>query len=446
MPIQRPKSFLTFVFIWFGQVISLVGTSLSAFALTIWAWELTGSATALALVGFFNFGPTVIFSPIAGALVDRWDKKWVMMVSDLASGLATILIFFLYSSGNLQLWHLYAAGAFSGLFQAFQWPAYSTAITVLVPKAQYGRAAAMMSLADWGSGLFGPVLAGALIGVIGIGNILLIDITTFVIAILILLVSVIPKVPKSEEGLKNSGNIWQESLFGFKYIWKRPSLLGLQIMFFAGNLMGSLTNTLISPMILGRTDNNAQLLGLVQSVGSAGGVVGALLISVWGGPKRRVNGVIFGWLFAGLLGQILYGTNLGLPVWMAAAFIYNFFFPVLNSSNQAIWQSKVPPDLQGRVFSIRRLIAQITVPIAMLAAGPLADFVFEPALQNPQSGLSTVFNWLVGSGIGSGMGLIVIFSGIGMASISLVAWLIPQIRNVDTILPDFDAELPSGLE
>jgi len=446
MPIQRPKSFLAFVFIWFGQVISLVGTSLSAFALTIWAWELTGSATALALVGFFNFGPTVIFSPIAGALVDRWDKKWVMMVSDLASGLATILIFFLYSSGNLQLWHLYAAGAFSGLFQAFQWPAYSTAITVLVPKAQYGRAAAMMSLADWGSGLFGPVLAGALIGVIGIGNILLIDITTFVIAILILLVSVIPKVPKSEEGLKNSGNILKESLFGFKYIWKRPSLLGLQIMFFAGNLMGSLTNTLISPMILGRTANNAQLLGLVQSVGSAGGVVGALLISIWGGPKRRVNGVIFGWLFAGLLGQILYGTNLGLSVWMAAAFIYNFFFPVLNSSNQAIWQSKVPPDLQGRVFSIRRLIAQITVPIAMLSAGPLADFVFEPALKNPQSGLSTTFSWLVGNGIGSGMGLIVIFSGIGMASISLVAWLIPQIRNVDAILPDFDAEIPSGSE
>ena len=446
MPIQRPKSFLAFVFIWFGQVISLIGTSLSAFALTIWAWELTGSATALALVVFFNFGPTVIFSPIAGALVDRWDKKWVMMVSDLASGLATILIFFLYTSGNLQIWHLYAAGAFSGLFQAFQWPAYSTAITVMVPKAQYGRAAAMMSLADWGSGIFGPVLAGALIGVIGIGNILLIDITTFVVAILILLVSVIPKVPKSEEGLKNSGSIWQESLFGFKYIWKRPSLLGLQIMFFAGNLMGSLTNTLIAPMILGRTGNNAQLLGLVQSVGSAGGVVGALLISVWGGPKRRVNGVIFGWLFAGLLGQIFYGTNLGLPVWMAAAFIYNFFFPLLNSSNQAIWQSKVPPDLQGRVFSIRRLIAQITVPIAMLAAGPLADFVFEPALKNPLSNLSSAFGWLVGSGIGSGMALIVIFSGIGMASISLVAWLVPQIRNVDTILPDYDAELKSGTE
>jgi MFS family permease len=439
MPTRRPNAFLTFSFIWFGQVISLIGTALSGFALTIWAWELTGSATSLALVGFFNFGPTVIFSPIAGALVDRWNKKWVMMFSDLASGLSTILIFILFSQGKLQIWHLYAAGAFSGTFQAFQWPAYSTAITVMVPKAQYSRAASMMSLADWGSGIFGPVLAGALIGVIGIGNILLIDIATFIIAIAILLVSPIPPVPVSEEGRQSRGSLWKESVFGFKYIWQRPSLLGLQLMFFAGNLMGSLTNTLISPMILGRTGNNAQMLGLVQSIGSAGGVAGALLMSAWGGPKKRVNGVIYGWLLSGLLGQIFYGTNFSPTVWMTAAFVYNFFFPMLNASNQAIWQSKVPPDLQGRVFAIRRLIAQITVPVAMLSAGPLADLVFEPALQNPHSFLSSAFGWVVGGGIGSGMGLIIIFSGIGMACISLAGWLVPAIRNVDTILPDHDA-------
>jgi DHA3 family macrolide efflux protein-like MFS transporter len=292
MQLQRPRGFLAFSIVWFGQVISLMGTALSGFALTIWAWQLTGSATALALMGFFSFGPTVLFSPIAGALVDRWDKKWVMMISDLASGLATIAIFILYSLGHLQIWHMYVAGAFSGLFQAFQWPAYSAAISVMVPKAQYSRAAGMMSLAEWGSGIFAPVLAGMLIGLIGIANILLIDIATFIFAILALIVIYVPPVPASAEGEQSRSSIWKESLFGFKFIWSRPSLFGLQLIFFFGNLMSTLAGALMAPMILARTSNNAQLLGLVQSVGSAGGILGALIISAWGGPKRRVSGVI----------------------------------------------------------------------------------------------------------------------------------------------------------
>ncbi|HMN60842.1 MAG TPA: MFS transporter, partial [Anaerolinea sp.] len=164
MPIERPKGFVGFTIVWFGQVISLMGSAMSGFALTIWAWQITGQATALALMGFFSFGPTVLFSPIAGALVDRWNKKLVMMISDLAAGLSTIAILILYTSGHLQIWHMYVAGAFSGFFQAFQWPAYSSAISVMVPKTQYTRAAGMMSLAEWGSGIFAPVLAGALIG------------------------------------------------------------------------------------------------------------------------------------------------------------------------------------------------------------------------------------------------------------------------------------------
>lgn len=439
MPIQRPRGFFAFTVVWFGQVISLMGTSLSGFALTIWAWQFTGSATALALMGFFTFGPTVLFSPVAGALVDRWDKKWVMAISDLASGLATITIFILYSGGHLQIWHMYTAGAFSGLFQAFQWPAYSAAISVMVPKDQYSRAAGMMSLAEWGSGIFAPVLAGMLIGLIGIANILLIDIATFIIAITLLMVIYIPPVPKSEEGEKSRSGLWQESLFGFKYIWSRPSLFNLQLLFFFGNLMSSLGGSLTAPMILARTDNNAQLLGLIQSFGSAGGILGALLITSWGGPKRRIKGVIFGWLLSGLFGQMLFGTHFGVPVWMAASFGFSFFGPMINSANQAIWQSKIPPDIQGRVFSVRRLIAQIAAPLAMLMAGPLADQVFEPAMRDPASPLAATFGLIAGTGIGSGMGLIMIFSGVAIVAIAIIAYLAPSIRNVETILPDHDA-------
>ena len=300
--------------------------------------------------GILYFRSHCSVQPIAGALVDRWNKKLVMALSDVASGLSTIAIFILYTSGDLQLWHMYVAGAFSGIFQAFQWPAYSAAISVMVPKEQYARAAGMMSLAEWGSGIFAPVLAGALVGLIGIGNILLIDIATFMFAVGVLLIIYIPPVPVSHEGKESRGSLWKESLFGFKYIWSRPSLFGLQLIFFFGNMMSSLAGVLLSPMILARTGDNAQLLGLVMSVGSAGGIAGSLLMTAWGGPKKRVNGVIFGWMLGGMLGQFMFGLKFGVPIWMVSAFFFSFFGPVINSSNQAIWQSKVPPDLQGRVF------------------------------------------------------------------------------------------------
>src|SRR5574341_1190132 len=169
MQMKRPSGMFGFTIVWAGQVVSLLGTQMSAFALTIWAYELTGSATALALVGFFFLTPMLVFSPIAGAIVDRSNRKWMMALSDLAAGMATVGVLSLYLTGGLQIWHLYVANAIMGLFQAFQWPAYSAAISVMLPKEQYGRANGMMSLAEAGSGVFAPLLAGAVLGIIGLG-------------------------------------------------------------------------------------------------------------------------------------------------------------------------------------------------------------------------------------------------------------------------------------
>jgi MFS family permease len=137
-----------FAVIWSGQFFSLLGTYMSQFALGIWAWQRTGEATALALVALFSFGPSVIMFPIAGALVDRWNRKLVMMISDVAAGIATIAVFLLLSSGRLEVWHLYVTGAFTGIFQAFQWPAYSASISLMVDKKDYARASGLFSLAD----------------------------------------------------------------------------------------------------------------------------------------------------------------------------------------------------------------------------------------------------------------------------------------------------------
>lgn len=172
-----------FLIVWAGQVISLIGTGMTQFALGIWAWEESGKATALVLVVFFFTVPSLLFSPFAGALVDRSNRKLMMMLSDLGAGLSSIVIFILLATDNLEIWHLYVTAAWTGLFQAFQWPAYSAAISTMLPKDQYGRADGMMMLADSGSQILAPILAGALIALIDISGILLIDVFSFTFAV-----------------------------------------------------------------------------------------------------------------------------------------------------------------------------------------------------------------------------------------------------------------------
>lgn len=436
---KRPTGMAAFLLIQLGQTVSILGSSMTGFALSIWAYQLTGQATALALVAFFNFGPSVLLSPIAGALVDRWNRKLVMMISDLGAALGTIAIFILYSMGDLQIWHLYIVGAITGAAQAFQFPAYSAAITMMIPKEQYGRASGLMSLAEPAATIFAPVLAGALIGSIGVGGIMIIDIITFSAAFSALAAVRIPQPKATAEGIAARGSLLKESGFGFTYILARPSLLGLQLMFFYINLVGSISFTVMTPMILARTNLDSVALGWVFSIGSIGGLAGGLLMSAWGGPKRRVHGVLLGMAAIGVFAVIPLGLAGPVMLWAFGNFMFGLILPVLNGSNQALWQAKVPPDLQGRVFSVRRLIAQITAPVGMLAAGPLADRVFEPAMQSG-GWLADTFGGIVGVGPGSGMGLMFVLAGAVGTIGALAGYLVPVIRNAEDILPDHNVQ------
>ena len=215
------------------------------------------------------------------------------------------------------------------------------------------------------------------------GGILSIDVITFLVAIGALLVVVIPQPEATDEGLESKGSIWKEAAFGFRYIFKRPSLLGLQTVFMIGNFFAAMGYTLFAPMILARTDSNALIFGSVQTAGAVGGVIGGLLMSAWGGTKKKVHGVLTGWALSGLFGFSLMGLGQAFPVWAVSSFIGAVTIPLINSSNQAIWQIKVAADLQGRVFATRRLIAWLVNPLATLLVGPLADIVFEPAMSEP---------------------------------------------------------------
>ena len=425
---------LAFTIIWIGQVISLLGTAMTGFALTIWAWQITGQATALALVAFFAFGPALLVAPFAGALVDRWNRKFTMMISDLAAITSTIAVFLLFWSGNLQIWHLYVTGAFSGAFGAFQFPAYSAAVTTMVSKEQYGRASGMLSTAQFASNIFAPVMAYIFLGIIGIAGILAIDMFTFLIAIGALLAVHVPQPVITQEGQKSKGSLWKESIYGFRYIRERPSLLALLLIFFGVNLAAPFAFTLLSPMLLARTGDDIAAVGFVQSAIGIGGLAGGIVLSIWGGPKRKIHGILVGLILL-TLGMMLTGLGRSPPIWVLVAFFMVFFAPIINGSSQAIWQAKVAPDVQGRVFAARGMIAQIGAPVAMLISGPLADHVFEPAMMSGGSWVP-LFGWLVGTGPGAGMSLMFVFAGALGMLVGLGGYTIPIVRNVEDILPD----------
>jgi DHA3 family macrolide efflux protein-like MFS transporter len=435
---RRPAGLFGFTLVSFGQFVSLLGSGMTRFALTYWAWEVTGEATALALVAFFSFAPAVVFSPIAGAIVDRVSRKLVMIASDLAAGLSTVALLILHLTGHLQIWHLMAAGFFAASFESFQFPAYSAAISTMIEKKHYARANAMLGLAASASGIIAPMVAGLFFAFLGIDGIMVIDIVTFLFAIGVLLFVFVPNPQESAIGRASRAGLLSESMFGLRYIAGNRSLLGLQSVFFAINFVATFGFTVLAAMILARTGSDKVILGSVQAAFGVGGVAGGVLMTTWGGPKRRVHGVLLGMALAGLLGHVLLGLGQSLVLWSIGGFFAMFFIPILNGSNQAIWQAKVPPDIQGKVFAARRMIAQISAPVAMLLAGPLADRVFEPAM-SAQGLLARTFGPIVGTGPGAGMGLMFVFAGLLATCVGLGGYLFPSVRHAEDLLPDHDA-------
>jgi MFS transporter, DHA3 family, macrolide efflux protein len=435
--LKQPRGMFAFILVWIGQLISVLGSSMTGFGLTIWMYQQTQSATAMGLMQVAFITPFLILSPIAGVMVDRYNRKLMMMVSDLAAGLSTVGLLVLFATGHMQFWYLYVAQVINGIGNTFQWPAYSAAISTMVPKEQYTRANSMMGLVEAGPGVIAPLMAGALLPFIKITGIMFIDVATFVLAIGALLIVFVPQPEKTEEGQKESGNILKEAVYGFRYIFARPSLLGLQLIFFAGNLFSGIGFAVFAPMILARTGSNSLIFGSVQTAGAVGGVVGGLAIAAWGGFKRKVHGVLAGWAIFGLFFALI-GAGRGLPIWIPVMFLMEMIGgPLINSSNQAIWQAKVAPDVQGRVFSARRLIAWFTNPISPIIGGTLADFVLEPAMKS-NGVLPHLFGGLFGTGPGAGMGLLVFFCGLGAAVVGLTGYFVRPVRDAETILPDHD--------
>jgi MFS transporter, DHA3 family, macrolide efflux protein len=431
----------TFIIIWLGQMVSTIGSYMTVFALTIWVWQLTGSSTALILVGFFAQLPRLVITPIAGMLVDRFPRKHLMLLGDIVALLCTLAIAGLYFAQQLQIWHLYVAVTFYGGFGQLQTLAYSASIALLVPKEQFTRAESMGAAVSYSTAIFSPALAGNLYPIIGLKGIFAIDLLTFAASLLTLAIVQIPQPPHSEATDTEGDPLWQKLTFGFRYIWQRPGLMAMVIAFTLFAIPNDINKALYSPMILARTGGDAQILGNVTTAAGLGGVLGGVGLSLWGGFGHRIHGMLLGFIGSGAF-KVVLGLGQTPNLWMGAHFLASLHIPLFYSSSNAIWYAKVPSHLQGRVLAADQLIGITISAIVPLGAGILADRLFEPLMRSSNP-VSDLFSPWFGMGDGAGLTLLYTCTAFMMLVVGIGGYAIPTLRNVETILPDGD-ELEQG--
>lgn len=434
-------SLKTFLIVWLGQSVSLVGSGLTSFALGVWVFERNGSITQFALIGLFVVLPRVLLSPLAGVIVDRWDRRRAMILSDVGAGLCTLSVVALLTVGQLEVWHIFVLTAASSAFSALQWPAYMSAITLLVPQQQLGRANGMVQLGRALSEILAPALAGVLMSVIGLQGVILIDFATFGFAMLTLLPVRFPQpISPPIEETKNP-SLREQLTFGRRYVAARPGLRNLLALSAVVNFLWGLVGALITPMVLGFTTTAG--LGGIISIAGFGMLAGSLVMSIWGGPRRRINGVLFFEMISGVC-FLLIGLRPEFRLVALGALGAHLTIAIVYGSNQAIWQSKVETSAQGRVFAFQQMVASAAAPLAYLLAGPLAEKVLEPLLAEGGV-LAGSAGQLVGFGVGRGIALLFIFMGLVKITVALLGYLNPHVRNVEDELPDSAADLPDAV-
>ncbi len=442
-----PRGMRTFLIIWLGELISIVGSGMTGFALGVWIFQRTGEATPFALTVLFANLPRVLLLPAAGTLADRWNRRWLMILSDLGAALTTLAVVILLSLGSLEIWHIYIIVSLGSVFGAFQEPAYRSSITMLVPKEHLGRASGMMSAGDAISMLIAPLLGGMLFGIIGMRGIVIIDFVTCFFAVGALLLVRIPQPATSAEEKGKPRSMRSDMAFAWGYLVQRPGLFWMVWYFALVNFLFNLVMVLNGPLVLSFAD--AQTYGLIQVVSGVGMLAGSILMGAWGGPKRRVVG-IFAFIALSAVGLVVMGIQPSPWLIGAGLFLMLFGVPIGSGCSAAISQTKIEPSVQGRVFAMRGMISQSMMPVAFLIAGPLADKVFGPLMME-SGALAPVLGPILGVGTGRGIGLMFVAAGLVLLAVTALAWGNHHIRNVETELPDVkviaegeEEEVPAG--
>lgn len=426
----------TFYILVVTQGLSLIGSRMSSIAIGIRVFAETGDAAPLLLTSFFNELPAMLGSSAAGVLVDRWDRRRVMILTDAGQALGSLLLVASFLSGAFQLWHLYAIALLNGVFAMFQEPAKSAAITMLVPDDHRDRANAVQSMLFPLAGVIAPALTGLLYGLIGIAGIVTIDMLTFAAAVVVVSRLHIPRPAQTEEARAISGGFWRELAGGWRYLQTRPGLRVLVIYFTLMNFLLNGPLELSIPYLMTITSSET-ITGLVLAANSLGGFIGAGVLAARGAANRRrsrIHTVMPAFVVVGLM-FLVHGATRSPLVLAASIFILIAGLQVW-ALYTSILQVKTPPDMQGRIFAVVNQLGYLGATTSFLLIGPLVDNVLEPAVHTPAW---NTFAPIVGSQPGAGMGLVLVATGVIIITLTLVVYAWPSVRHVESRLPSYTA-------
>lgn len=420
-----------FLILWIGQTGSQLGSTLSGFAISLWLYIETGSVTIYALSTVFLILPTAILSPLAGVYVDRYNRRLVMLVADSVQALATLGMVLVIYLEVYQLWHIYLAMVILSIARAFQRPAWRAAVPLIVPKEQLGRASGLERIGEGIGMILAFSLAGALLLSIGLAAILALDLLTFLLAVITLMLVRIPDPPSIEED-KAAGSVWEEMLFGWRYLFARAGLLRWVLMIALLNLFDNFASILLVPIMLnfGNEAVVSVLMGLIVS----GMLFASLFISWWGGPQHRMRFILVMILLQGVaIGLVGFSQSLALIAIVSFGWMLTFSF--IGLVNVPLLQTKIEPAVQGRVFASISFFTLMLDPLGRIVVGPLADRVLEPAMMEGGGLAPWLGPWL---GTGPGRGLAVVFVAMGLMhmALSLYGFSNARVRLLEAELPD----------
>ncbi len=416
-----------------GQLVSTLGSGMTRFGLGLWVLsdEVGGSAADYTTMLFAAILPLGVASLFVGPLIDRWNRRWVMIFANAGASAPTIIVALLYFSDSLEIWHLYIALVANGVASAFILPALDASTPMLMPQDQLGRAAGVTQMLQSFEIILAPVLAVPLFLGLGLGAVFVVDFVTFGISIFVLGLSVVPQPVRM---LQEAGSsVWAEFRFGVTYLKERPPFL--MLMFFVSTSMLILPGigyALATPLSLAISDEAGA--AAVLTCFGVGSLVAGVLLAAWGGPARRMNGILGSMILAGV-GGVITGVSESLVVTAAGVFIIGASFVFAIGLNRVIWQVKAAPEVLGRVFALRVLIGVVAQSTGIIVAGPLADGVFEPLLVEGGA-LAGSIGEIIGVGEGRGMGFMYILAGLTLAAFAILSFIVRPIWRLEDALPD----------
>ncbi|APH38575.1 MFS transporter [Methanohalophilus halophilus] len=416
-----------FLYIWFGQFISIIGTGLTIFALGVYVYQLTGTASSYVFILMCAFLPPILLKPYGGILADRHDRRIMMVFGDLGSTLGLLFIFFMMVKGNIELWQVYLGISVSSIFSAFQEPAYKALVTDLLTRDQYAKASGLMQLASSAQYLLSPLLAGVLLSLLDIKFIFLIDVSTLLIAsfIVIWIRNILGEIPVNRQ----ETNFMEEFKEGFQEFSKNTGVVHLVIttmiiLFFVG-----LLQSLFVPMLLNL--ESVKTVGISQSLCASGMIIGSLFIGIFGSRSGHVTMLSIALFLSGLFFAGL-GLSANIILITLAGFLFFAMLPFINTPIEVLIRTNIDNQKQGRVWSIISTTTYVGSILAFAVAGFLADALFDPLLK-PDGVLADSIGFLIGTGSGRGIAFMFIVAGLMISIISLFIWKNSRIKRLEDV-------------